>query len=387
MTAVLNAPKIESLTVPVNSLRVAFEGERKSLKNRRQVDSSIRIVTPDGQKLTVSNRFWTTFCQNFGFSRNIFDLFDYDEVLDRLGKIRKTNVRLAYESMPDKESFNGRLLSCTNPSRPMLNAEQVGELIKKYKGTKQTYDTGVVGVHFPAAFPMKFQVVGKQDSEFTTGHFMHLPLDGYGSPASYLELIRQVCTNGAVALTQAFRTSFSLGKDEVDLNAVLDRSLASFNDEEGYHAFKVRFETASRSYASLANMITLNRAISAAVTEEGWQLLQRVQLSNNLDAICGNPRRIHGLVSDEEVSLSRARAIPVKATVYELMNFATEVSTHHLKTLRGRNRINAWVGSLLTSPFDLENSVEQFPTFDAFLVGLPVGERSATAATKRAAKK
>ena len=39
---------------------------------------------------------------------------------------------------------------------------------------------------------------------------VHTPIDGYGSPAVYLALLRQVCSNGMVAMSKAFKTSLNI---------------------------------------------------------------------------------------------------------------------------------------------------------------------------------
>jgi len=366
----LAIPEMVSTVLPVNALKIEYDGDTSKFKSMADYDRATRFVLPDGQRMKADKRFWTSFCQTFSFSRNIFNLFDTAEVLTRLAKVHSPVARFTYEK-------GGNLLSCTNPKRTIVGAPIVEQLFKKFNGTNLSYANGIISGQFNSPFSSKFAVVGKQDSEFSTGYTLEIPLDGYGVPSAYLMLVRQVCTNGAVARTPAFRTSFSLGKDETDYAPVLNRAFESFNDEEGYHAFRQRMEICARSWASLNNFFTLNRAINHGTKAEGWGLLERVKLKDQLNKLAKDPVFLYGLSDNSEISSAKLRAYPVQTTLYDMINFATEVTTHRFKTLHGRNALYSWLGSILTEPIDLEDSCTSTPDFKDFYLDTAFATRTA----------
>lgn len=364
----LTLPEIDSVVLPVNAIKIEYDGEVNKFKSMADYDRATRFVLPDGQRMKADKRFWTSFCHTFSFSRNIFNLFETSEVLSRLAKVHSPVARFTYEK-------GGSLLSCTNPKKTVIKADVVQQLFKKFDGTKLSYANGVISGQFMSPFSSKFEVVGKKDSEFSTGYNLEIPLDGYGAPSAYLMLLRQVCTNGAVARTSAFRTTFSLGKDETDYAPVLNRAFESFNDEEGYHAFRQRMEICAKSWASLNNFFTLGRAINHGCKAEGMGLLERANIKKALSDLAGDPVYLYGLNDTSEVSSTKLRSYPVNTTVYDMINFATEVTTHRFKTLHGRNAIYGWLGAILTEPLDLEDSCTTTRDFKDFYIDTPLASR------------
>src|SRR5205085_2266357 len=76
------------------------------------------------------------------------------------------------------------------------------------------------------------------------------PIDGYGRPVVYLSLLRQVCSNGAVAHTPVFRSELALGRGEARVEYALVRALDGFNNEEGFGALRQRYEAAASRRSS-----------------------------------------------------------------------------------------------------------------------------------------
>jgi hypothetical protein len=74
------------------------------------------------------------------------------------------------------------------------------------------------------------------------------------------------------------------------------------------------------------------------------------------------------LSAREELSVRKAKSIPVQATIYDLFNFASEAATHHLHSRGAKDRVNVWIGQRVTREFDLEGTVDIFPDYaDYFL--------------------
>ena len=171
-----------------------------------------------------------------------------------------------------------------------------------------------------------------------------------------------------VAMSPAFKTGFQLGKDNTSLLPLLQRAMMTFNNEEGFHALRQRVDSATGSWASLNEAKKLRACLGQAATADGLDAKRRAELLLEFDTACGDPLGTYGLSGHEELSVRRARSIPVEATIYDLMNFASEAGTHHFKSLGSRNRINAWIGESLTQEYDLEGTVASFPDFkDYFL--------------------
>ena len=81
--------------------------------------------------------------------------------------------------------------------------------------------------------------------------------------------------------------------------------------------------------------------------------------------LTGDTSLLYGLASLDALSNKRQRTLPTRASVYDLINFATEVSTHHAN-VEGARRVGAWVGDLVTNEFDLEGTKQKFTDFADF---------------------
>jgi len=361
MVAPIENLKIDSMVVPLNSLSVEFERSPKEFKSRRDGDRQTRIVLPDGRRMHVSDRFWSSFSSLHNLGRSVFAFFSHGEVFERITQNTGNHVRVALETQGD----GGRMLSCTNPTKPLLQLDEVRELVNQYDGTSTSYAEGIVTATFECPFPANFAIGG---DDFRTQFNLQMPVDGYGLPSAFLGLLRLVCTNGLVAMSPAFKTGFQLGKDSPSLIRLLHRAMDTFNNEEGFHALRQRVESSTSSWASLNEAKRLHATLAASAASDGMKLEQRAEILGGLNKACGDPLGIYGLSGHEEVSVRRAKSIPVEATVYDLMNFATEVSTHRLMGQPARSRINAFIGDMLTQEYDLEGTVTQFPDFADYFV-------------------
>ena len=328
----------------------------KECKSRREIDTVTRIILPDGRRMRVSDRFWSSFSSLHNLGRSTFTYFDHPEVFERITQKTGNHVRLAFEATDD----GGRLLSCTNPAKPLLRLDEARDLVSRFDGIASAYANGVVAATFDCPFTANFKIGG---DDFRTQFHVQMPVDGYGLPSSFLALLRLVCSNGMVAMSTAFKTTFQLGKESTSLQTVLERAMVTFNNEEGFHAIQQRMESSTTSWASLNEARRLRGCLATAALQEGMPPLLRDQLLHEFDDACGDPLGIYGLTSQDEVSVRRARAIPVKATVYDLVNFATETTTHHLHDPIARSRIYGWVGDAITQEYDLEGTVTQFPDY------------------------
>ena len=68
------------------------------------------------------------------------------------------------------------------------------------------------------------------------------------------------------------------------------------------------------------------------------------------------------------LSAKRQRTLPTACKVYDLLNFASEVATHHADEA-GSRTLQAYLGELVSGEYDLEGTVDQFNDWQDFFVG------------------
>ena len=72
------------------------------------------------------------------------------------------------------------------------------------------------------------------------------------------------------------------------------------------------------------------------------------------------------------LSTKRQRVLPSRSRVYDLLNFASEVATHHAMP-SGARAMQAIIGNLVSDEFDMEGTAEAATDFNDFLVRDAVG--------------
>ena len=381
-------PNIEYRVVPLESLKLqclteaeATPLERKQARKTKSAVSGkiVKSVEIDGEQFNPTNRFWQSLYARFNINKAFFRFFDYDEVFKRISD-RSTNdlIRICIE----RDKKGDQLLAATGLNRPVILYEDLEEILEAYQSESGVrYADGIVtSTHTPRIGFNPFSIGG---DEFCNRFMLHAPIDGYGKPNIYLSLLRLICSNGAIGWAQTFRTTLALGHGTDSVRTSLRRALDAFSNDEGYAALRSRFELASRSWASLREQQDL------------YRLLLRLQNDTKLRSGNLEPGKYTGILSDltdysganvlkaftgmtgdpheiyhtdpNALTEKRLRTLPVGCKVYDLLNFATEVATHHVTESTGRT-LQAWVGQMLADEYDLEDSCDQFDDFqDQFL--------------------
>ena len=93
--------------------------------------------------------------------------------------------------------------------------------------------------------------------------------------------------------------------------------------------------------------------------------------------MAGDLTGIYGLANLDALSAKRQRTLPTACRVYDLLNFASELATHHAGPAGGR-RLQGYIGEQVSGEYDLENTADQFADWRDFFV-----DGSATIARKR----
>ncbi|TWU57998.1 DUF932 domain-containing protein [Rubripirellula reticaptiva] len=322
---------------------------------------SLKDLRIDGQPVVATRRFWRSFFSRFGIAENVFRYFTPAEVFNRIEEVNAdTAFRFCIANHTDTDGRTKRdLLAVTSPKKPVIRHDEVVDLITRYGGSDVRYHNGLVlSTHAPRGGSRQFAIGGDQ---FRDRFCLETPIDGYGHPRLFLSMMRMVCSNGMIGYARAFRSDVPVGKH---MDHCISRAIESFDNGDGYVALRQRFESSQSSWASVHECLTLATTLEKAKREK--QLLCEGVLGR-LRGIAGNLSELYGLSNIEALSDKRQRILPSKARVYDLINFASEIATHHA-TPDGANRIQAYIGTLVSDEYDLEGTAEKSADFDDFFI-------------------
>jgi hypothetical protein len=381
-------PRFEYSLASVSDLAVQTAADEKSGK---RVAASVMV---DGEPLVPTDRFWNSLYSRYGFTKSIFKYFHHAEVFQRISEVAaQDRLRLCIER--DADSGVSRLLAVSNPNKPIVRHADLVSTLEQYGGEDLHYCDGIVeSSHTPRIGGSAFDIGG---DAFRNRFIISTPIDGYGLPNVYLSLLREVCSNGMVGYARAFRSTLALGRADDDVIYSVIRALDGFGNDEGYAALRQRFEAATKSWASVYEAHSLYRHLLKLSTyrQIGWNgpvdgdgistLLQtdepELEETSPIDdatesvnpmisafhRMTGDISRIYGLANADNLSVKRQRTLPVRCRVYDLLNFVSEVATHHADE-HGARASQAWLGTLISGEYDLENSCDSFSDFRDFFM-------------------
>lgn len=340
--------------------------ELRVLTQRKDAESPEKPVAVEfrGERVLPTARFWHSLFHRFGIAPRIFKYFDYHEVLHRVVQ-RNANdhLRLCLErdggdALPESRR-QPRLLAVSNPRRPVLDHDSARGMVSRHEGQDVHYHEGLLrSAHVPRSGEHAFHI--GQDL-FRNRFMVEMPVDGFGEPRIYLSLLRQVCSNGAIGYSRAFRSDIRIGQD---VEHTLARALAQFDHEEGYSALRQRFESAQKSWASIRETLELRRVVARCAYR---RLPTPSHAVAELDKLAGNLHAIYGMANLDGLSAKRQRVLPAQCRVYDLINFASELATHRA-TPDSRFRLQAYIGTLVQEEFDLEGTAEKVPEFNDLFI-------------------
>ncbi len=360
--------QFEYTTASVKDLTVSTDIDRKGKR-------FVREVRLNDEPLQPSNRFWNSLHLRFGFTSNIFRYFSHEEVFNRISEVAPNDrVRLCVEREADGD---GTLLAVTNPTAATIEHDDLMDLLNRYDAQNVSYANGVISSRHTPRMDGTFQVAG---DGFQNKFILDTPIDGFGRPSVYLSLLRLICSNGAVGYSPAFRSELSVGKGDDGVAFALTRVLDGFNNEDGFAAMRQRFESATRSWASVNEANRLYKLLARlhnrgevdspmpAKGGDGASECESSPLFGKFHGMTGDLTRIYGLANMDALSSKRQRTLPTSCKVYDLLNFASELGTHH-STPVGNRLVQAYIGDLISNEYDLEGTVDQFSDWRDFFIG------------------
>ena len=382
---------------------------------------TVTVMSIAGQPVHPTPRFWTSLCSgysNYGLSTKLFKLFTHAEVFQRISDVAgadgRDRLRFALE---DKGAGNPRLLAVTNPTKPLVEYPRMQEQLALYGATGAVDHQGKVGAapEYKDGIIRSTHTPSNMDDRTIAGdgfshqYVMETPIDGFGKPLIYLSLLRQVCTNGMIGYSRAFRTEINLGRGTegvggADVMFSISRALDSFSNEEGYAALAQRFESATNSWASVYEVNRILKVVNKMATSGMFTIPTRetggtidnlalkrdsvlgaqlslepedktpsnpvnIKLQRAFTELVGPLTEIYGIAHLDAVSQKKMAKIPARCTMYELLNFVTEVATHYCDEKNGR-LLQAEVGNFVSAEYDLEGTCETHPNFTDFFTNL-----------------
>jgi hypothetical protein len=321
----------------------------------------------------------------FGFTSNIFRYFSHAEVFDRISET-SPNDRIRW-CLERDDRGQGRLLGVTNPTAAVMQYDDLVGLLERYEAQSIKYANGVVSSQHSPRMSGTFQVGG---DGFQNKFILATPIDGFGRPSVYLSLLRLVCSNGAVALSRAFRSELSVGRGDDGVAFTLTRVLDGFNNEDGYVALRQRFESSTKSWASVNEVNRLYKVLARVhqrlapepIGGDGASECGRSPLLRSFHKMSGDLTSIYGMANLDALSIKRQRTLPAACKVYDLLNFASEVATHHADEMGARS-CQAYIGDLISGEYDLEGTCEQFGDWRDFFIGSDATATTLADLTKR----
>jgi hypothetical protein len=315
------------------------------------------LIEVEGQKMKPTDRFWRSIFTRYRISDSIFRYYSHQEVFERISsRVKTDSFRYCWQEEKDGAPS---LLAISNPDRQIVRIDALTDLVQTYSSLKTEYHEGVfTSTHEPRSGEFAYRI---GPDEFKNQYVLKMPVDGFGDPQIYLSLLRLICANGAVGYTPQFRSEIRAGKDP---QHAITRALTCFDNAKGYSAMADRFEAAQASWASLHETLRVYRQLLKLTFHDknlGSDIL------NRLSEITGRPQELYGLANLDALSEKKQRILPAKCRVYDLINFVTEIATHHVDYNQAV-RLHGLVGSLLSDDYDLEGSAEQVGEFsDLFL--------------------
>jgi hypothetical protein len=333
-------------------------------------------LTLNDRPVKQSNRFWLSLQCRFGFTQNIFKYFGHEEVFERISK-KAPNDELRWCIENNESAVMPTMLAVTNPRASAVRHDDLSNLFNRFGNEEVSYANGIVRSTHAPRYDAPFSIAGDDfRSKFV--------IDGFGRPAIYLSLLRQICANGAVAYTPAFRSELSTGKGVEGATFALVRALEGFNNEEGFAALRQRFESSTRSWASVAEVNRLYKLLlrlfhgkqlssntpskgkKKVIGGDGASLLDGAFFSD-FHKMTGDLTQIYGLANIDALSVKRQRTLPAACRVYDLLNFTSELATHHAGEAGARN-LQAFIGQVVSAEYDLEGTADQFANWKDFFI-------------------
>lgn len=253
-----------------------FTTETISIRDLKPVNSvkSLFSLELDGQPYEVSKRFMNSFARKMKFSGNILNYFSPEEVFAR---VSERNPDVSFRLTLDHQT--NVALGVVDANTQVLPAHVACNVFAEDpRLLSLDYADGI----FEAKFALHRQFTIENDSAYDEELYLQYPVDGVGTPSFYLAVLRQVCSNGQVALVPGFRTDIVINDYS---GSHLARLLKSYNNENGFDRLIQRLNVAQKTEASVRELLRIDKLLNTYVLSTGL----RMQLHERLMDMAGDP--------------------------------------------------------------------------------------------------
>ena len=306
-------------------------------------DGAFRGLSIDGEPYRPSERFLKGLALRMKVPLGVFELFTPLEVIRRAAE-RAPDLPLRLTV--DREER--RALALVEDKGVPLPAGSIETIMREDPRLQEfDYHDGVITGRFDLG--EAWDIPG--DSKYGVHISTEVPVDGMGTPSTTLATWRQACANGAVAEAPMFRTKMEVKDSGGDH---FRRLLQSFSNPRGVELLHERLVAANGTKASVDEVFQAESFIRRQVRDARHQML----LCERLQDVAENPCVRYGVTDLGAIGERRRGLLPTGASVADVMNFVSELNTHHGMLLKNQNAANALIGDFYGRSFDLE---EMYP--------------------------
>jgi len=340
--------------------------------------NNVRI---DNIDFKPSHRFWDSLNSKYGINASIFNNFGYKEVFSKISQKNPQKIRIAAQLNPFEDepvTEFPKALAVSNPEKSIIELDSIIWALQQSKVTKIMYRDGILISRLVPNNEIRFCVNG-DDDQLRSRFMLEVPVDGYSKSTVWPVYYRDHnnCCGALSASHKCNQSIINMGEECQKENFL--RIIQTYNNEEAWINLKNRILTSQNSWASVLEVMGLTRLFWEMSMEDfnqdylnrvytEWADSERIisDVLRKLQDITGDVRAIYAISSIDSLSIKKQRILPTKASVYELLGFAARFSNNWLKYEAAR-RIDQYIGNILSTDFDLENSRESFPKFEDFL--------------------
>ena len=286
----------------------------------------------------LTDRFYKSLAARLGVPFGVFGLFSPHEVIDRAAeRCPEMGLRMTLDT------GDGKALGLTEDRGLPVPVNYIERVLRNDERLSSIrYAEGDI----VATLAMDEWWTVPKDSDYQLRVQCTVPVDSSGSPLMNLSILRQVCTNGAVAVGRLFTTKMILKDNNGDH---FRRLLESFSNPDGVEVLQEGVQAAASTKASVGEVLALEGVIARAVPDAKNQLLLRERLYE----IAENPCVRYGVTDLSTIGQKKRGLLPVGCSVGDLLNFASELETHHADVVREPKYIQSFFGSVMSNGCDL----------------------------------
>ena len=321
-----------------------------------------KALSIEDEQYRPSQRFLKGLAQRMKVPLGVFELFTPLEVIQRAAERAPFfHVRLTV----DREEH--RALALIEDKGVPIPAGNIEIIMKEDKRLQEfDYHDGVITGRFDLGEAWDIP----NDSKYGVHISTEVPVDGMGTPETTLATWRQVCSNGAVAEAPLFRTKMEV-KDNSGEH--FRRLLRSFSNPRGVEYLHERLIAANETKASVDEVYQAESFIRRQVRDARHQML----LCERLQEVADNPCVRYGVTDLGTIGERRRGLLPTGASVADVMNFISELNTHHGELLKNRNAANGLLGEYYARSYDLEEMYPHaHPASQYYLRDIDFGEKA-----------